>query len=111
MLSWSAAASERIVDLSAIVDPRVDPRITGGRALIALATTAVGTTSDGEAVASVAELLGPAAALKAATVAAAFEVFNRIVDATGLPVGQKSREQLQPIIDMLGLADLPHASH
>jgi hypothetical protein len=111
MLSWSAIETGRSVDLAAIVDPNLDPGIPGGRALIAIGEASVRNTSDPRPVAVLAEELGPAAALRAVTVAGAFEILNRIVDATGLPVGKAARLQLQGIIDVLDLDRLPHARH
>ena len=71
----------------------------------------VGTTPDGSAVAAVAAVLGPGPALKAACVAGAFEIYNRVVDATGLPTGPTMRRELEFVIDTLELAGFPHAGH
>ncbi len=67
--------------------------------------------SNGSAVAAVAAVLGPQPALKAACVAGAFEIYNRVVDATGLPTGPAMRRDLASIIDVLGLDGFPHAGH
>ena len=109
MLSWSATETKRPVDLTAIVLPDADPGILGGRELINLGKASVGTSPDGAAVAAIAASVGPEPAFKAACVAGAFEIYNRVVDATGLPVGAQTREDLAPIIDALGLEAFPHA--
>lgn len=36
---------------------------------------------------------------------------NRVVDATGLPIGRKRREDNAALIATLGLDDFPHAQH
>ena len=56
-------------------------------------------------------MVGEEAAVRAAAVAGAFELYNRIVDATGVPVGHAQRERLQDIIATLGLDGFPHADH
>ena len=111
MLSWSATATHQDLDLAAIVAPGAEPGIPGGRELVDLGLASVGTTSDGSAVAALAAVLGPRPALKAACVAGAFEIYNRVVDATGLPTGAAMRRELASIIDTLGLGGFPHAGH
>lgn len=111
MLSWSATETNQDLDLAAIVTPGADPGLAAGRQLIDLGLASVGTAPDGTAVAGVAAVLGPGPALKAACVAGAFEIYNRVVDATGLPTGPAMRRDLASIIDVLGLDGFPHADH
>ena len=111
MLSWSAESTDRTIELRAIVDGATHPGVPGGRLLIELGIAAVDTAPDPGPVAAIAGVLGPEAALKAASVAGAFEIFNRVVDATGLPVGRAYRERSVEIIDALGLDAFPHANH
>ncbi len=111
MLSWSAEETGRAVDLAAIVDPSQDLGVAGGRELVALGRAAVGNEVDSTPVLTVAERIGTESAVRAAAVAGAFELYNRIVDATGLPVGRVQREALAGIIETLGLSHFPHAGH
>lgn len=60
---------------------------------------------------AVAAALGEGAALDAAAVAANFEIMNRVVDAVGLPIGPRRREERRHLIELLGLDRLPHAGH
>jgi hypothetical protein len=59
----------------------------------------------------VAAAIGLPAAVDAAAVAANFQVMNRVVDAVGLWMGRHRRQQLQPIVEPLGLDTFPHAEH
>ena len=58
---------------------------------------------------AVAAALGLAAAVDATAVAANFQIMNRVVDATGLPVGPRRIEANAAIVDVLGLHRFPHA--
>jgi hypothetical protein len=60
---------------------------------------------------TVAKTLGRSAAVDAAAVAGAFEFYNRVVDAAGLPVGKAARRELADVIDLLELDRFPHAAH
>lgn len=111
MLSSSAEETGRVIDYSGIVDRSRDPGIAGGVELVALGRAAVGVAVDTAPAHAVAEVIGPDAAVRAAAVAGAFELYNRIVDATGLPVGRVQREALADIIETLGLHAFPHAGH
>ncbi len=109
MLRWSAETTGRPIDVRAVAEPGVDPRVPGGRELVALARAAVTIAADGRALERLAEVLGEPAAVDAACVAAAFEGFNRIVDATGLPMTRARRAELAEVIEVLGLDRFPHA--
>ncbi len=111
MLSWSAITTDQDLDLTAIVTPGAEPGIPGGRELVDVGRASVGTAPDGAAVGAVAAVLGPRPALKAACVAGAFEIYNRVVDATGLPTGAAMRRELASTIDVLELGRFPHAGH
>ena len=111
MLSWSAEETNRTIDLAAIVDSGVELGIPGGRELIAIARAAAGKAVDSAPIEALAQVVGPEPAVRAAAVAGAFELYNRIVDATGLPVGRASRAQSADTIEVLGLDAFPHARH
>jgi len=111
MLSSSAEETRQVIDFSAIAEESRNPGIAGGAELVALGRAAVGVAVDATPTLRVAEVIGPAAAVRAAAVAGAFELYNRIVDATGLPVGRVQREALSDIIEALDLNAFPHAGH
>lgn len=111
MLSWSALETGREIDIAAIASPEPAPLLPAGRELIALGHASVGLTPDASSTNAVAAALGDDAAVKAASVAGAFEIFNRLVDAIGLPVGRSWRENMQQTIDALDLERFPHAAH
>lgn len=112
MLRWSAEATGRTVDITAVSDPTVDPGIEAGFELAAVGRLGSAIiTPDDSAVEAVASMLGNQAAADAAAVAAAFEGLNRIVDGVGLPVSRASRRDHGDIIEALGLGAFPHASH
>lgn len=112
MLRWSAETTGRTVDLAAVSDPSIDPKLEGGTALVAVGRLgATITTPDAGAVELVATELGREAAADAAAVAAAFEGLNRIVDGVGLPVSRARKRDDADLIESLGLDSFPHASH
>ncbi len=100
-----------MVDLGGIVDSAVDPLLPGGRQLVGLARCITNRAPDRGAFDAVAGVLGPEAAVDAAAVAANFQVMNRVVDATGLPVGRRRREDNAELIAVLGLDRFAHARH
>lgn len=111
MLRWSAEETNRPIDFGAIVDVSTPLGIDGGAELVSLGAATVGVAADASHTQRLAEVVGEAAAVRAAAVAGAFELYNRIVDATGLPVGRAQRETLRDVIDTLGLDGFPHAGH
>lgn len=111
MLSWSAQETGREVDLVGIVDPRIDPGVPGGRELVALGRAGRSNAVDRSLLEALADAIGAAAAFDAAAVAANFEIMNRVVDAVGLPIGRKRREDAADLIATLGLDTFPHAAH
>ena len=112
MLRWSAEATGRHVDITAVSDGSVDPLLAAGPQLAALGRLGSTTTRpDPSGAEAVAAVLGERAAADAAAVAAAFEGLNRIVDGVGLPVSRASRRDHGDIIDALGLDRFPHADH
>ena len=110
MLSWSATETHQPVDLAGIVDDSCDPRLSGGRELIALGRAVKTTEPDRRWLDALADVLDLAAAVDAAAVAANFQIMNRTVDATGLPVGRHQRQQNESIIHTLALDRFPHAA-
>ena len=112
MLRWSAETTGREVDLAAVSDPNVDPRLVAGEALAAVGR--LGSTiaaPDASAAELVDAELGSEAAADAAAVAAAFEGLNRVVDGVGLPVSRARKRDDAELIEALGLDSFPHASH
>lgn len=111
MLRWSAQETGRTVELAGIIDPAVDSGLLGGRELITLAQQVRLAGPDRRALDRVAEVLGLPAAVDAAAVAANFQVMNRVVDATGLPIGKRRRDDNAALISTLRLDQLPHSQH
>jgi len=111
MLRWSAQETGRRVAVDAIVDTGVDPLRPAGRALIALGRSVRSAVPNRDAVDAVAAELGLSAAIDAAAVAANFQIMNRVVDATGLPIGRHRAEENRGLIERLGLDCFPHALH
>lgn len=97
------------MDLAGIADSRVDPLLPGGRELVALGRAARQDAVDRRFLDAVAGVIGASAAFDAAAVAANFEIMNRVVDAVGLPIGRKRREDDAALIELLGLDVFPHA--
>lgn len=111
MLSWSAQETDREVHLAPIATGEGDPGLPGGPQLVALGRGAAGDGQAGRLFRETADVIGEATATDAAAVAANFEIMNRVVDAVGLPVGQKRRQDMAPTIAELGLDSFPHAVH
>lgn len=111
MLSWSAHETNRPANIAGIVDPSVDPGPPGGRALVALGRRVSTAVVDRGALEDAAAIIGLEAAIDAAAVAANFQIMNRVVDATGLPIGRRRREDNATLIATLGLDAFPHAQH
>lgn len=111
MLSWSANETGRTANLAAIVDPGIDPGVPGGAALVALGKAVATPSPDRRPLDAVADIIGVPAAIDAAAVAANFQIMNRVVDATGLPIGRHRREENSELIATLGLDRFPHAGH
>lgn len=111
MLSSSAGATGREVNIDAVSDPTVDPLLPGGRFLTAVARSGAGTEASTRHVGALARQIGGEGGVEVAAVTAAFESFNRVVDGTGLPVGRASRQQQASVIERLRLDRFPHAAH
>lgn len=97
--------------MRAVVDPSVDSGVPGGRALVALGRAVNRVEPDRTELDAVTVELGLEAAVDAAAVAANFQIMNRVVDATGLPIGRRRREDNAELIAALGLDRFPHATH
>lgn len=111
MLSWSATETGRRAELAGIVDDTVDPGPPAGRELVVLGRRSCRPGSDRRWLDDVAAIIGLPAAIDAAAVAANFQIMNRVVDATGLPIGRQRRADNAELIAVLGLDRFPHASH
>jgi hypothetical protein len=109
MLSWSAQSTGREVDLAAIIKPGTPVGVPGGAELAALGRAAVGITVDATPTSALAAVIGERPAVRAAAVAGAFELYNRIVDGTGLAVPSARRETHGAVISALGLERFPHS--
>ncbi len=107
MLSWSAQATDTPVELRAVVDPRVDPLLPGGRELVGFVDSVLA-VPDPAAARAVVEQRGEAALVTAASVIANFQMMNIVADATGIPVDNGSRLRNADIIAELGLARFDH---
>jgi hypothetical protein len=109
MLRWSALETARWVNLTAIVNDHVDPGVDGGRELVSLGRATQRSAPHRAPLAGLAQRIGLAAAVDAAAVAANFQVMNRVVDATGLPIGTHAQDAQRDVIDQLGLAGFRHS--
>ena len=94
MLRASTEAHHERLDLRGVVDPDVDPLVPNGRALVRFATALVaGDDSDlAEVRGALAAEVGAAGAARAAAVAGNFQMMNRLVDASGVPIGRGVEE-------------------
>ncbi len=91
MLRASATHTDRPAEPSAAAHDDVDPLVPGGAELLAFTTAALASAAhdDPTLVAARARLVaavGDAGAARAATVAGSFEMMNRLLDASGVPV-------------------------
>ena len=109
MLSWSAQSTGREIDLAALLIPGAPVGVPGGAELATLGRAAVGTAVDAGPTVSLAGVIGEGSAVRAAAVAGAFELYNRIVDGTGLPVASARRKTHGAVITTLGLDRFPHS--
>jgi len=92
MLRASAHATGDTFDLRAITDRTVDPLLTAGAELLAFVDALMShDASLGATSAALVEVAGPDALVRAAAVAGNFQMMNRLVDATGVPIGASQR--------------------
>ena len=92
MLRASAEFTNTPVDLRGVVHDDIDPVLPAGAALARFTTALVEGPDDALAArrdALVAEV-GEAGAVRAAAVAGNFEMMNRVVDGTGVPVSREA---------------------
>jgi hypothetical protein len=90
LLRESSLAASIPVDLAAVTDAAVDPRIPGGRELLAFTDAAIA-GEPGETArtrSALIERLGPDRMVEAAAVCACLEMMNRITLATGIPLSR-----------------------
>lgn len=93
MLRASARETGRPYDLSAITHPDRDTRLPAGTELVDFVTAVIQRPADLPAArARLVETVGAAGTIRAAAVAANFQMMNRLVDATGVPIGPSLRE-------------------
>jgi len=112
MLSSSVQALGHTVDLLAVTDRSVDPRLPGGIELLDFVDAVLGGSTEEISVArsSLQYAIGWDAMVDAAGVIGNFEMMNRIADATGMPVGKGRRRSSADMIAHLGLARFDHVS-
>jgi hypothetical protein len=93
MLRASAHATGQPVDLRAIIDRTADPLIEAGAGLLAFVTALIGgDMSNLDATrTALRDAAGSHAVVRAAAVAGNFQMMNRLVDATGVPIGPSMR--------------------
>ncbi len=92
MLRASAHHTGRPVDLTAIAHPDRDSMLPAGRELLDFVTALIGRSGDlSVAREQLSEAVGPAGSVRAAAVAGNFQMMNRLVDATGVPIGASLR--------------------
>ena len=92
MLRASAHASGQPIDLRAITDRAPDALLRNGAELLRFVTALIRDhTNLDEERAALAATSGPSAVIRAAAVAGNFQMMNRLVDATGVPIGASLR--------------------
>lgn len=101
-LSSSAQQNSVAIDVRGIVDPEHEIGVPGGQALVSLGRAAASIEPDPAATVRLVDALGPDAALTAVEVAAAFQLINRVMEATGQPSLVRQREIWSPELEALG---------
>jgi hypothetical protein len=92
MLRASALQTGRPFDLSAIAHANRDSLLPAGRQLVEFVTALLGGADDlSGARERLVHVAGSAGAVRAAAVAGNFQMMNRLVDATGVPIGPTLR--------------------
>lgn len=92
MLRASAHHTGRPVDLASIVHTDRDSLIPSGRELLAFVTALLAGERDLSAERDrLIDVAGALGAVRAAAVAGTFQMMNRLVDATGVPIGASLR--------------------
>lgn len=109
-LRLSVESGTTKVDVGALVDETVKPGVEGGRELIALGRASLATRPGPGAALRVSERLGAEAAQTAIEMAAAFQMVNRIMMATGQPAPPRKVEHVAPALRRLGAHDFAHAT-
>jgi len=94
MLRASAGATGRVINLHSINDPSIESGLRGGRELLAFTNALVGRDDAAivEARGALIGVLGVEAVVAASGAAGNFEMMNRLVDATGVPVSSRMAE-------------------
>jgi hypothetical protein len=111
MLRGSSETSGEAVNLDAIVEGQdTDSGITGGSELVRFTDAVLRNPSDLEAArAALANRLGEAEMVDAASVIGNFQRMVRIADSTGIPVDGLMAEANADVRQQLGLNELPSA--
>ncbi len=107
MLRASMEAHGWDLNLAGIADPAVDSGVPGGATLLAFVDVTVGGAGPVDPIRrAVTDAFGPAGLVRAAAVAANFEMMNRIADGTGMPVPKSRVRASADVIDALELGRL-----
>lgn len=92
MLRASAHATDQPIDLRAITDRAPDALLRDGTQLLRFVTALIRDQANlDEERAELASTCGPSGVVRAAAVAGNFQMMNRLVDATGVPIGASLR--------------------
>ena len=88
MLRVSTTIAQEDINLKAVANRDVDPNIAAGKELLDFADALLGGDEDAldQAREALRSAIGPQGAGRAAMVIGNFEMMNRILDATGVPV-------------------------
>ena len=106
MLRESSIAFDYPIDISALVEPRTDPGVPGGRVILDFVTAVLdGKTFDSHHSAMV-DALGAEALVDAAAVFGNFEMMNRVAEGTGIPVPGAAVDREADIVSTLGLESM-----
>ena len=92
MLRASALASGSSVNLHAIGDPRIELGISAGNSLLLFTDALINDNGLSDARDRLISEVGEVGAVRAALTVGNFQMMNRIVDATGVPVPATMRE-------------------
>ena len=108
MLRASSKAFGYEVDLRAVTDPSIDPRIPSGELLLKFTDAVLFRHNARELREELIADLGTDGLVGAAGVIGNFSMMNRIADATGMPVGKGSLERTAEVREQLGLNRFRH---
>ena len=110
MVLGSSAAQHQIdVRYEGIASTETDTGVPGSAQLLAVVRTALSASPNPAVLATVAAELGHEATITALEVIAAFEMTNRVVEATGLPAPAGMRQRAWSMVEAIGADQFPHS--